>query len=466
MCLNKTMVNIFKLNTDELKALVQYKEVLEENKPFPKNFWKHEKYQQKGIKIKCRILAKYCLENIEGIEVQNLPKYNITQIKSLLLKNKLFGMLQTVFNHEVLLLLKNAYPNEFQNKVLAVWMWSKHGIWHDDNAIIEAVQTMVRKEGIRRINDIPSLDWKKRLIKHGIYNVLSYFNWSIYALFNFVYPGKFHPADFKYKLKWKASESLENAFYFMHKIFKQKRYTLEDIMLLSTSDFRKLGLAGMLISLFGSSTLRAKEYYLYKTLDNEDNQKELMQEISILLDKKQNEAIIKRLKSVAKGKYIYNLHKNCTIYGYLKRHAKKRNLTVSELIESFGFIYKSAKNEIKEIDPETVWDMRKKGMTYVEIANELGSNPTTISKLCIRHFGGDPLIPRPLEDYITVQELMNKYKVDHKTIMKIVNENGFENHTTIRFRYLNKKQIIPALEEYVATNRHHKLMVERYKNNA
>ena len=35
---------------------------------------------------------------------------------------------------------------------------------------------------------------------------------------------------------------------------------------------------------------------------------------------------------------------------------------------------------------------------------------------------------------------MNKYRVDHKTVMKIVYENGFENHTTIRFRYLKNQK--------------------------
>ena len=131
-------------------------------------------------------------------------------------------MIQIVFSHDILSVLKNAYPEEFKNKTLKEWLWSKHGIWHNDNAIIEAVQDMVYKEGIRWIKDIPTYDWKKRLIKNGIYNVLAYFNWSIYSLFNFVYPDKFKPTDFKYKTKWASSDSLQNAFTYMHKIFKNK----------------------------------------------------------------------------------------------------------------------------------------------------------------------------------------------------------------------------------------------------
>ena len=42
------MVNIFKLNTTELEALVQYKEVLEEGQRFPKNFWTKERSRQKA----------------------------------------------------------------------------------------------------------------------------------------------------------------------------------------------------------------------------------------------------------------------------------------------------------------------------------------------------------------------------------------------------------------------------------
>jgi hypothetical protein len=458
------MVNIFKLNTTELEALVQYKEVLEEGQRFPKNFWTKEKEQTKGIKLKCRVLTRYCFENLAGLKVKDFPKYNLKQLKSILIKYKLFGMVQRVFNHDVLAILKNAYPEEFRTRELKEWMWSKHGIWHNDDAIIEAVNEMVKKEGIRRIEDIPTLNWKDRLLKHGIYNVLSYFNWSIYSLFNFVYPNKFHPADFKYKVKWAAADSLENAFYYMHKIFKKKKYSLEEILLLNTSDFRKLGLAGMLASVFNSSALKAKEYYLYKTVGDKEHQKELKADIKKLKKMKYDENIRKKLSKVAVGGYIYNLHSNTTLYNYIKRHAKKNNMSINNFISSYGFVYKSARKDIKKINKDDIWNLRKQGFTYVQIAQKLDSNPTTITEMCVKYFGGDPLIPRPIEDYITVQELMNKYRVDHKTVMKIVYENGFENHTTIRFRYLKKSEIEPALKEYKRTSKHHQFMIKRYAN--
>lgn len=456
------MVNIFTLKTDELKALVQYKDVLEGDERFPQNFWTAEKEQAKGIKVKCRVLTRYCLENLAHTEAADLNKYDLKEIKAVLIDKKLFGMVQRVFNHDVLAILKNAYPEEFRKRVLKEWMWSKHGLWHDDKLILEAVQEMVRNEGIRRIADIPSFDWKKRLLKHGIYNVLMYFNYSIFALFNFVYPDKFHPTDFKYKIKWKASESLDNAFYFMHKTFKKRRYTLDDILLLSTSDFRRLGLAGMLITLFGSQTLLAKEYYLYKTMRNKEHQEEILSDIRKLINKKHDEAVIQRLKRAAEGKFIYNLQKNSTLYGYIKRHARKNNMAIDQFISQYGFVYKSARNDSREISKEEIWDLRKKGLSYVDIAQELGSNPTTISKMCKKFFGGDPLIPRPIEDYITVQELMDKFHMDHKTVMKLVHENGFENHTTIRFRYLKRKEIEPAIEEYINGSKQHRFMVKRY----
>jgi len=458
------MVDLFKLSTQELQALVTYKDVLDSSDRFPKDFWTDEKKQSKGIKIKSRILTRYCLENIYGLEPTHLTKYNLKQIKALLIKKKLFGMIQAVFEHDVLAVLKNAYPNEFKTRVLKEWMWSKHGLWEDDRMVIEAVQDMVLKEGIRRIEDIPTLDWKKRLLKYGIYNVLSRFNWSIFALFDFVYPKRFHPADFKYKTKWAASESLENAFYFMHKTFKKHKFNLNDILMLGTSDFRRLGLAGMLMSLFDSSTLKAKEYYLYKTVGNKEHQEEITRDIQELIKKQRNNIIYNKLKKVAVGKYIYNLHENSTLYGYIKRHARNNNATIDEFISSFGFIYKSAKKDAQEISKDEIWNLRKQGLTYVQIAQKLGSNPTTITTLCKKYFGGDPLIPRPIEDYITVQELMDKYHVDHKTIMKIVHENGFENHTTIRFRYLKKSQIEPALIRYVSESKQHQSMVRRYVN--
>ncbi|MDO8685452.1 MAG: hypothetical protein Q7J78_02145 [Clostridiales bacterium] len=459
------MVDIFRLSTQELKALVEYKKVLEKNdRRFTKDFWTREKYQLKGIKVKCKIVTRYCLENLCSLPVHELPDYNLKSIKEMLISQKLFGMVQRVFNHDVLAILKNAYSEEFRNRTLKEWMWSKHGIWGDSNNIIEAVQDMVRKEGIRWTDDIPALDWKKRLLKHGIYNVLSCFKWSIYALFNFVYPNRFHPADFKYKIKWAASESLDNAFYHMHKTFKNHRYSIKDIQLLSLSDFKRIGLAGMLIALFDSSQLKAKEFYLYKTIDNPNSMQELKKDIKVLVEEKTDQSILKRLKKAAtSGNFIYNLHSNSTLYGFIKRHAKKNNMSINDFISSYGYIYKSAKKDAGELDPQEIWRLRKEGLTYIQIAIELSSNPTTVNEICQKHFGGDPLIPRPLENYVMVQDLMNQYHVDHKTIMKLVTENGFENHTTIRFRYLNKHQIIPTLEEYVRNSKQHKSMIRRYE---
>jgi len=456
------MVNIFKLNTAELEALVIYKDVIESGKSFPKDFWTEEKDQKKGIKIKCRILTRYCFENLADIDIDDLPKYNLKQLKSILIKYYLFGMVQIVFNHDILSILKNAYPEEFRTRKLKEWMWSKHGIWEDKNMIIEAVQEMVKKEGIMRIEDIPLLNWKSRLLKHNIYNVLSYFDWSIYSLFDFVYPNKFNPIDFKYKIKWSSENSFDNAFYLMHKVFKKKKYTIEDIILLNSSDFRKLGLTSMLISVFDSSTLKAKELYLYRTVGNTEHQNELKEDIKVLKKKRYDENIREKLRKVAVGGYIYNLHSNTTLYNYIKRHAKKHNMSISDFISSYGFTYKSARKDIKDIDKQQIWNLRQQGYTYVQIAQKLGSNPTTINEMCVRYFGGDPLIPRPIEDYVTVQELMNRYRVDHKTIMKIVRENCFENHTTIRFRYLKKSEIEPAIEKYIETSKHHQFMTRRY----
>jgi hypothetical protein len=456
------MVDIFKLNTIELEALVQYKEVLEKNQFFPKGFWTKEKEQTKGIKPKCRILTRYCFENLSDLEISEFPKYNLKQLKEILIEYKLFGMVQRVFNHDVLAILKNAYPEEFRTRQLKEWMWSKHGIWNNKSAIIEAINYVVKKEGIKRIEDIPTLNWKSRLLKHGTYNVLSYFNWSIYSLFDFVYPNKFHPTDFKYKIKWSNYDSLENSFYFMHKIFKKKKLKLEDILLLNTSDFRRFGLTSMLNTVFDSSTLKAKEYYLYKTLGDKENQKELREDIRAQKKKKYDENIKNKLNKVAVGGYIYNLYNEPVLYNYIKRHAKKNNMSIGNFIKSYGFIYKSSRMDFKKIDKDEIWNLRKQGFTYVQIAQKLNSNPTTITKMCVKHFGGDPLIPRPIEDYITVQELMNKYRVDHKTVMKIVNENGFQNHTTIRFRYLKKSEIEPALKDYKNTSKHHQFMIRRY----
>jgi len=458
------MLNLFDMDREQLMALAEYRDVLETGQFFRKNFWQNEK-KISGIRLNCQVITKYCLEYIEGITVDKLPEYNLKQLKEILIKNRLSGMLQTVFDNDVVAVLKNAYPEEFKKRKLTEWMWSKHGIWNNDKYVIEAVQYMVLKEGIRRVELIPEYDWKKRLLKYGIYNILSRFDWSIYKLFDFVYPGRFHPADFKYRTKWRtdsAREAFENACRIMDKVFSENQLYDDDILLLNNNGFRKLGLISMLMNVFDGKPMKAKEYYFYRTIGNSENLKKLTGRIQAALLKKEDETIKKRLAEVAKGKYIYNLHSNSGVYSYLKRCAKKRKMKINELVEKFGYIYKSSRAEQKAIEPGQLWDLRKKGMSYIEIAEELGSNPTTISNLCKKYFGGDPLIPRPIEDYITVQELMDQHRIDHKTIMKLVKQNNFENHVTIRNRYLKKSEIIPTILEYKKQSLHHRALLNRY----
>ncbi|NLY17408.1 MAG: hypothetical protein GX045_00230 [Clostridiaceae bacterium] len=455
---------LFDLNRDQLKSLAEYRDVLETGKFFKKNFWQKEKALP-GIKPNCQVITRYCLETIEGLMPEDLPSLNLKQIKEILVKNRLFGMVQCVFNNDILAVLKNPYPNEFKKRRLAEWMWSKHGTWQNDNYVIEAVQYMVLKEGIRKVELIPGYDWKKRLLKCNIYNILSRFNWSVFNMFDFVYPGRFHPADFKYKTKWKTSsekDALRNARRLMDRVFKESRYTREQILLINTTGFRKLGLTSMLRTVFDGSPEKAKEFYLYRTQYNKANLLKLKEEIKTARINQQNQVILEKLKKVAKGKYIYNLHSDQGVYSYIKRKAAERNLTVSELIEQFGFCYKNAREESTRLDPMQIWNLRKKRLTYVQIAEILGSNPTTISLMCKRHVGGDPLIPRPVENYITIQELMDSFHVDHKTIMKLVREKNLENHMTIRNRYLKRSEIVPAILEYKNNSFQHQALLNRY----
>lgn len=455
---------LFDLTREQLKSLAEYKDVLETGKFFRKNFWQKEK-SLPGIKPNCQVITRYCLETVEGLSPSDLPPLNLKQIKEILVRNHLFGMVQSVFKNDIVEVLKNAYPDEFKKRRLAEWMWSRHGTWQNDKYVIEAVQYMVLKEGIRRVELIPGYDWKKRLLKYNIYNILSRFNWSIFRMFDFVYPGRFHPADFKYKTKWRtssANDALKNARRLMDKVFKENQYTREQIVLLNSSGFRKLGLISMLRAIFGGSPERAKEFYLYRTQNNDTNLLQLKEEMEAARINNQNKIIYDKLSKIAKGRYIYNLHSNQGVYTYIKRKAAERNLTISELMEQFGFFYKNARDENITLDPVQIWELRKKRLTYVKIAEILGSNPTTISLMCKRHFGGDPLIPRPMESYITIQEVMDRFHVDHKTIMKIVKEKKFENHMTIRNRYLKRSEIVPAILEYKNKSYQHQALLSRY----
>lgn len=458
------MLNLFDLNRKQLKALAEYREILETGRYFKKNFWQSERKIQ-GLKPNCQVMTRYCFEHIASLTANDLTKLNLKQIKEILIENRLFGMLQIVFENDVLAVLKNTYPEEFKTRVLKEWMWSSHGIWQNDDYVKEAVQYMVLKEGIRRVELIPGYDWKKRLLKYGIYNILSRFNWSIFRLFDFVYPGRFHPVDFRYKTKWKTPSlimSLNNAYKLMDKTFKESNLTRDQILLLSCTGFRKLGLISMLISVFNRIPDKAKEYYFYRTLNNTESLIKLEAEKNAALRKKHDAIIREKLAGIATGKLIYNLHANNGVYSYIKRTARKRNMSIGELIEQFGFYYKNARDDQIPPEPMQIWDLRKKRLTYIEIAEILGSNPTTISNICKKHFGGDPLIPRPLENYITVQELMDKFHIDHKTIMKLVEENHLENHMTIRNRYLNRGEIIPFIMDYKNNSLRHQTMLSRY----
>ncbi|NLG88970.1 MAG: hypothetical protein GX494_07100 [Clostridiaceae bacterium] len=462
------MKKLFDLSREQLKALAEYKDVIETGRFFKRNFWQNEKNMD-GIRPNSQIITRYCLEVLENISCTDLPSYNLKQIKDMLVKNRLSGMIQTVFDNDLLSVLKNAYPEEFKKRQLTEWMWSSHGIWDNDEYVIEAVQYMVLKEGIRRVDMIPKYDWKKRLLKYNIYNVLSRFNWSVYNLFNFVYPGRFHPSDFRYRTKWKTNskkEALDNSYRLMDKTFNENRLSREQILLLSRSDFKRYGLISMLLSVFDGDPLKAKEFYFYKTLNNSENLNLLKNEIRIQEEQFENNLILNRLKEAATGKFIYNLHTNHSTYSFLKRYAKKRNMTIRNLIAQFGYIYKTAKEDHAVLDPKEIWELRKKRYTYVEIAKKLNSNPTSISLICKREFGGDPLIPRPIDNYITIQEVMDTYHVDHKTIMKLVSENNLENHLTIRNRYLKKSEIIPLIINYKKSSLQHQALITRYHSGA
>ncbi len=458
------MKRLFDLDREQLKALAEYKDVLETGRFFRRNFWQNEK-KLEGIRPNCQTITRYCLEVVENIAPSMLSELNLKQIKEMLVKNHLSGMIQTVFDNDILQILINAYPEEFKKREFREWMWSSHGIWNNDKFVIEAVQYMILKEGIRRVEQIPKFDWKKRLLKYGIYNVLSRFGWSLYSLFDFVYPGRFHPSDFRYKTKWKTPSteiSLENAYRLMDKTFKENQLNREEIVLLNCSEFRRLCLISMLLTIFDGKPVKAKEFYLFRTIDNDENRNRLIEEMKAAKQNLQDTMIRKRFAEVSTGKYIYNLHANHSAYSFLKRQAKKRNITIRQLANQFGYIYKTAREDHAALNPEEIWNLRKKGHTYVEIAEKLSSNPTTISMICKKKFGGDPLIPRPIENYVTIQELMDHHHVDHKTIMKLVRENNLENHMTIRNRYLKKSEIIPSIQNYKKNNLQHQALISRY----
>ncbi len=86
----------------------------------------------------------------------------------------------------------------------------------------------------------------------------------------------------------------------------------------------KTGLAECFRPYLIISAFKAKEYYLYKTLEILEHQKELRKDIRNYNEKRFDENIRKRPGERGCRRFIYNLHDKESIFNYFKRHANKR----------------------------------------------------------------------------------------------------------------------------------------------
>ena len=74
------MKKLFDLSREQLKALAEYKDVIDTGRSFKRNFWQNENMED--IRPNSQIITRYCFEVLENISCTDLPSYNLKQIKT------------------------------------------------------------------------------------------------------------------------------------------------------------------------------------------------------------------------------------------------------------------------------------------------------------------------------------------------------------------------------------------------
>ena len=169
--------------------------------------------------------------------------------------NRLYGLLLNIFNGSPYKAINYMYPNKFK-------IWEKCNVpdnyWEDDNNIKEALKWLFEEKLDIFHNNIilTSNTFKDNRLGGLLYCV--FFN-SPYDALNYIYPGKFkiwEKCNIP-KRYWKNEDHVKEA---LQWLFEEKLNIFEDDTTITTKDFKKYHLSGLLVNRFKGSIYKAIDY--------------------------------------------------------------------------------------------------------------------------------------------------------------------------------------------------------------
>ena len=207
----------------------------------PNGYWENEDHIREALQwlfeVKLKILTTNTIVSVKDFK-----------------DNRLYGLLLNIFNGTPYKAINYMYPNKFK-------IWEKCNVpdnyWEDDNHIKEALKWLFEEKLDIFHNNIilTSNTFKDNRLGGLLYCV--FFN-SPYDALNYIYPGKFkiwEKCNIP-KRYWENEEHVKEA---LQWLFEEKLNIFEDDTTITTKDFKKYHLSGLLVNRFKGS--------IYKTID-------------------------------------------------------------------------------------------------------------------------------------------------------------------------------------------------------
>ena len=207
----------------------------------PNGYWENEDHIREALQwlfeVKLKILTTNTIISVKDFK-----------------DNRLYGLLLNIFNGSPYKAINYMYPNKFK-------IWEKCNVpdnyWEDDNNIKEALKWLFEEKLDIFHNNIilTSNTFKDNRLGGLLYCV--FFN-SPYDALNYIYPGKFkiwEKCNIP-KRYWENEEHVKEA---LQWLFEEKLNIFEDDTTITTKDFKKYHLSGLLVNRFKGS--------IYKTID-------------------------------------------------------------------------------------------------------------------------------------------------------------------------------------------------------
>ena len=208
----------------------------------PNGYWEYEDHIREALQwlfeVKLKILTTNTIVSVKDFK-----------------DNRLYGLLLNIFNGSPYKAINYMYPNKFK-------IWEKCNVpnnyWEDDNHIKEALKWLFEEKLDIFHNNIilTSNTFKDNRLGGLLYCV--FFN-SPYDALNYMYPGKFkiwEKCNIP-KRYWENEDHVKEA---LQWLFEEKLNIFEDDTTITTKDFKKYHLSGLLVNRFKGSIYKAIDY--------------------------------------------------------------------------------------------------------------------------------------------------------------------------------------------------------------